>query len=174
MNRKHKRWVTHLHEGFEDTLMLESGRILESALILTFASLLGTARVDITLGPFTRNDLDALERSENLFGLFAGERPIVSTRLGALVDSCNRMSSEGWRRLDRLLAFSLRMGPMFERRRELLDCVDARGADVGRRRVGLPSRSRYLGMCRDSISSLFMLRSESGGARRMGESSSAS
>jgi len=145
--------VTHLHVGFEDTLMLESGRILRSALILALVSLVGTGRVAITLSPFTRKDLDALARSESLFGLFAGERPIVSTRLGPFVDSCNGASSDGWRIiLDRLLAFSLRIGPMFERRLELLDCVVVREVDVGRRRVGLASRSLYFGMCRDSIS----------------------
>lgn len=151
MNKKTLQ-VTHLHVGFEDTLMLESGRILRSTLILALVSLLGTGRVTIALDPFSRKDLVALE-SESLFGLFAGERPIVSTRLGPLVDSCNGVSSDGWRiMLDRLLAFSLRIRPTFERRREFLDCVVVREADVGRRRVGLASWSLYFGICRDSIS----------------------
>lgn len=70
----------------ESGLVPESGRTLESALILAFASLPGTARVVATLGPFTRNDLDALARREILLGLFAGER-IVSDLLGTLVAS---------------------------------------------------------------------------------------
>jgi hypothetical protein len=168
-SNEQKTIVAHLHEGFEDTLMLESG----SALILRFASLPGTVRVDITLGLFTRNDLDTLERRESLLGRFAGDRPIVSTLLGALVDSW-KGSSESWRRLDRLLAFSLRVGPIFDRRREFLDCAVVRVIGAGMRRVGLPSRSRYFGMCMASTSPLFMLRSESGGPRRTGELSSAS
>jgi hypothetical protein len=92
LSNEQKTIVTHLHVGFENILMLESGlvpgsgRTLESALILAFASLPGTVRVDVTLGPFTRKDFDALARREILLALFAGER-IVSTLLGTLVAS---------------------------------------------------------------------------------------
>lgn len=147
--------------------------------MLTSAFALGTVSVaiaDKALGPLTRNDLDALPSNESLLGLFAGDRPIVSARRGP-PDSCVSSPEEDGCgiMLDRRRVFSLRMGPTFDLRRLLLLLDGARrGADVGRRRVGLALRSPFLGTwsMEESSSILekwFMLLSESGDALRTGE-----
>ena len=66
----------HRHVGFE-VLMLQSA--------LTKSVLLGIAKVgmvDKTFGPLTLSDLDVFPSKDSRLGLFAGDRPMVSTLRG--------------------------------------------------------------------------------------------
>ena len=168
----------HRQVRFDDNLALISALALasedEPADIETFGNVtIGTA-LDVVLA-FDRPGADlGRMRTEDRFIRLAGETRMetsaslaAGTRLAPDPTLCLRSITNGEScgiKLDLRLAFSVRKGPIFDRRREFLLVPTACGTD-GARRAGLGGRG-LLFETRRQVPSLLLLPDESSGVGR--------